>query len=153
MDSCDQNMPAEMNGKGGLRDAIRQLTPGAQMLNALQLILDAHAIVSVTDRDGRIIYVNDRFCEISKYTRKELIGQTHRIVKSGYHPLSFYKEIWSAITSGGTWTGDIQNQAKDGTRYWVQSTISPIFDKQNRIAGYGSVRTDVSAQRQLMAGL
>ena len=123
------------------------------MLNALQLILDAHSLVSVTDRSGRIVYANDRFCEVSKYSRAELIGQTHRIVKSSHHPLTFYEEMWAAISSGNAWNGDIQNEAKDGSNYWVQASISPIFDEKNRIVGYGSIRTDVTAQRQQMSDL
>ena len=108
MDSCDRNAPAERHGQNGLTGALRELAPGTHMLNALHLIIDAHSLVSVADRAGRIIYANDRFCEVSKYARGELIGQTHRIVKSDYHPPSFFEEMWSVIKSGGTWTGDIQ---------------------------------------------
>ena len=153
MDSCDRNAPAERHGQNGLTGALRELAPGTHMLNALHLIIDAHSLVSVTDRAGRIIYANDRFCEVSKYARGELIGQTHRIVKSDYQPPSFFEEMWSVIKSGGTWTGDIQNKARDGSLYWAQSTISPIFDTRNRIVGYGSIRTDVTAQRRLMTKL
>ena len=153
MGSSDQNSPVVSPPDGALTDVLQQLTPRAHMLNALQLIIDAHSLVSVSDPAGCIIYANDRFCEVSKYSREELIGQTHRIIKSGFHPPSFYEEMWSTISSGERWTGDIQNKAKDGSIYWVQSTISPIFDEKNRIAGYGSVHTDVTAQRQLMAEL
>ncbi len=150
MDSTDQDVPAGKPEADTLTDALRQLAPGSHMLNALQLIIDTHTIVTVTDPAGRIIYANDRFCEVSKHSREDLIGQTHSIVRSDRHPSSFYEGIWSTISSGNVWNGDIQNKAKDGSFYRVQTTISPIFDNKNRIAGYGSIQTDVTAQRQSM---
>ncbi len=131
-------------------DAFKRLTPRSHVLNSLRLIIDAHTIVSVADSTGCIIYTNDRFCEVSKYSRDELIGQNHRIVKSGEQSESFYEELWSTITSGSMWTGVVHNRAKDGSLYWMQSTIAPVFDERNRIVGYGSIGTDVTAHRQLM---
>lgn len=116
------------------------------MLSALQMMVESHLLVSVTDRAGRIIYANDRFCEVSRYTRDELIGQTHRILKSGHHPAVFYEEMWSTVVSGKTWTGTIKNRARDGSPYWVQSTINPVFDADGRIVGFAAIRTDVSEQ-------
>ena len=153
MDSADQNAPARTPNEDPMTDAIRQLTSRSHMFTALKLIIDSHTLVSITDRAGRIIYANDRFCEVSKYAREELIGQTHRILRSDHYSASFFEELWSTISSGGTWTGDIQNTAKDGSNYWVQSTISPICDEKNQIVGYGSIHTDVTAQRQLMVEL
>ncbi len=148
-----QNTPTASSSGDGLSDALRQLAPRSYLLNTLQLILNTHSLVSVTNRAGYIIYANDRFCEHSKYSREELIGQTHRLVRSDYHPPAFYEDIWSTISSGRSWAGDIQNKAKDGSPYWVQTTINPIFDEKGTILGYGSIRTDVTAQRQKMSDL
>lgn len=131
--------------------ALRRLGVRSHVLKSLGLMVDAHTLVSITDTQRRIVYVNDKSCEISGYTRAELIGQTHDIFRSGFHPDSFYEEIWSTISSGKVWTGDMQIRAKDGSLYWLLSTISPIYDEQNRVVGYGSVKTDVTAQRLKMA--
>lgn len=153
MDVSEQNRTHQGHGVGDLSEAIRALTKGSHLLKSLQLIVDSHLLVSVTDRAGRIIYVNDRFCEVSKYQREELVGANHRILKSGEHPDSFYEELWSAISSGKTWHGDIQNKAKDGSFYIVQSTITPVLNEDKSIVGYASIRTDITDQRRLVADL
>ena len=115
--------------------------------------LDDHAIVALTDPEGVIRYVNRSFCEISGYAEEELIGQTHRILKSGQHPDSFYIDLWQTIIEGEIWRGAICNRAKDGHLYWVQTTIIPLLGLGGRRLGYLSVRTDVtrliSVERQL----
>ncbi len=115
--------------------------------------LDNHAIVALTDPEGVICYVNRSFCDISGYTEAELIGKTHRILKSGQHPDSFYRELWQTILAGETWRGTICNRAKDGHYYWVESTILPLLGLGGRRLGYLSVRTDVTrlvnVERQL----
>ncbi len=115
--------------------------------------LDDHAIVALTDPEGVIRYVNRSFCEISGYSETELIGQTHRILKSGQHPDSFYVGLWQTISSGEIWKGTICNRSKDGALYWVHSTIIPLLGLGGRRLGYLSVRTDVtrliSVERQL----
>ncbi len=98
----------------------------------------------VTDAEGTIRHVNKRFCEISGYTREELIGQNHRILKSGIHPKSFYAKLWQTITVGRIWRGAICNRAKDGHHYWVQSTILPLPGQDGKPVGYLALRTDVS---------
>ncbi len=121
-----------------------------EALNELQtqkLVLDDHAIVSMTDRGGNITYVNDHFCEIAKYDRSELIGRNHRVLNSGHHPLGFFKEMWKTIASGNVWHGQIKNRAKDGSYYWVQSTVRPVRDNGGQIIGYASVRTDITEQK------
>lgn len=107
--------------------------------------LDKHAIVSVSDVRGKIIYVNDRFCEISGYSREELMGENHRIVRSGVHSPAFYQEMWSAISSGRIWSGDICNRRKDGGLYWVEATISPFLNEAGKPYQYVSVRTDITS--------
>jgi diguanylate cyclase (GGDEF)-like protein/PAS domain S-box-containing protein len=106
--------------------------------------LDQHAIVSTADLQGRITYANDLFCEISEYTRGELLGQDHRIVNSGYHPKAFMADLWATIESGGTWHGDICNRARSGRLYWVCSSIVPLKDAEGRVEQYLAICADVS---------
>lgn len=116
-------------------------------LNELQAALDEHAIVSATDPSGRISYVNDHFCEVSKYTRQELIGKDHRILNSGFHPKSFFAEMWDTISSGHTWRGEFQNQAKDGSLFWIYSTLVPLFDEQGHTRQYVAISADISDRK------
>lgn len=106
--------------------------------------LDHHAIVSIADKFGNITYVNDRFCEISGYSRDELIGNNHRMLKSGMHTKEFYQEIWGTITEGNVWHGKVCNHRKDGSDYWVESTISPFLDTTGKPYQYVSIRTDIT---------
>ncbi len=114
--------------------------------NKYQLVaLDEHAIVSSTDVAGRIIHVNDKLCEISGYSREELLGNNHRMLKSiHHHDESFYKELWNTISSGNIWHDVICNLAKDGSEYWVESTIVPFIDEKGKPYKYVSIRTDVT---------
>lgn len=104
-----------------------------------------HNIVSTADATGRIISVNDKFCEISDYSCEELIGQNHRILKSNYHPDSFYQDMWKTISSGQVWHGTICNYNKAGEEYWVESTIVPFLDEKGKPYKYVSARTDITA--------
>ena len=116
-------------------------------LSFLQFAVDQHAIVSVTDAMGIIIHVNDKFCEISGYTRDELLGQNHRILKSNEHSPKFYKALWKTITNGETWHGEIRNKKKGGDRYWVKASIVPRLDEQGRPFQYIGIRTDITDKK------
>ncbi len=111
------------------------------------MTLDDHAIVSVTDRRGTIVEANEAFCRISGYAREELLGASHSILKSGRHPAAFYRELWSTIAAGGIWTGEICNRRKDGSYYWVRSTIVPVPGPTGEPEQYVSVRTEITAAR------
>lgn len=109
--------------------------------------LNAAAIVSVSDKYGNIIQINDLFCDISKYKREELIGKNHSILKSGIHTDELYNDLWKTISSGNVWQGEICNKAKDGSYYWVYSTIAPFLNKNGVIEKYVSVRFDITKQK------
>ncbi len=110
----------------------------------LRAALDQHAIVSCTDAAGNILEVNDKFCSISGYTREELLGKNHRLLKSGRHPINFYEQMWDTISTGRTWQGEVCNRTRDGKEYWVHSTITPIPGADGLPEKYLSIRTDIT---------
>jgi diguanylate cyclase (GGDEF)-like protein/PAS domain S-box-containing protein len=116
--------------------------------------VDAAAIFSETDLTGRITYVNDQFCALSGYSRDELIGQNHRVLNSGFHPAEFFLGMWRTIALGNVWKGEICNRAKDGSLFWVESTLVPVLDDvTGRIHRYLAIRFDISEKRQLLHSL
>ncbi|WP_341730922.1 PAS domain S-box protein [Microcoleus sp. EPA2] len=124
-----------------------------QELKTRQNALDESAIVSETDLKGIITYVNERFTQISGYSMGELLNRDHRIVNSGYHPKSFFQEMWLTISRGLVWKGEIKNRRKDGSFYWVDSTIAPIFDTNGKIIKYIAIRFDINERKKAQEGL
>jgi len=115
---------------------------------ALLAAQNEHCILSITDRDGSLVYVNDKFCEISWYTRDELIGQTHRRMNSGYHPSDFFRDLWQTILSGHVWHGEICNRTKTNMLFWLETTIVPVVNAQGLPEQYVSICTDITERKQ-----
>ncbi len=131
-----------------LAEKHRENSELTQKLASYSEAVNQNALVSVADLAGRIIEVNDKFCEASGYSRAELLGKNHRIIKSDVHDKSIYTDLWATIASGNTWHGEICNKAKDDSLYWVDSSIVPIKDADGRIDRYISIRFDITKRVQ-----
>jgi len=122
-------------------------------LSDIKFALDKSAIVAITDGKGKIEYVNEKFTEISKYRQDELIGQTHRLVNSGYHPKEFFQDFWATIKGGRIWRGEIKNRAKDGTEYWVYTTVVPFVNQKGKPYQYLSIRFEITERKRIESAL
>lgn len=144
-----QSAPASLN------EIILSLDPGLHSffqrtlreLTDVKKALDQVLVVAITDPNGVITYVNDRFCQLYKYSREEVIGQSHRLLKSGEHSREFYKNLWQTINSGQIFSGEIKNRAKDGSFHWAYMVIVPFLDEQGKPYQYVSFRTDITPMK------
>ena len=128
--------------------AEKQIERSKRDIELYQRALDISSIVAITDAKGVITYVNEYFCLLSQYSADELIGKTHKLINSGFHPRSFFTQMWQTISSGNIWKGEIKNRAKDGSFYWVDTVIMPFLDDHGNIQQYVAIRKDITLLKE-----
>src|SRR5690606_22448324 len=136
-----------------MANLVRERSAVQHELEMQKFAMDEHAIISITDADGKIIYANDRFCRISGYDRDELIGNSHRVVNSGLHSHSFFRNLWQTILAGQVWRGEIRNLNKNGRLYWLAATIVPLLGADDRPERFIAIRTDITHRKLAEAAM